>query len=98
MSGKKSVKLNFIVDIVIEPDGDMFHAFAPALKGLHVEGENEKQALRYAAEAAESYIEALISRGEPIPLPVTEVSIPEAPDSEHEGVHKHRQGFALALT
>jgi len=43
-------KLRLQITVVIEPDGDSFHAYCPAFKGLHVDGANEKEALRNAAE------------------------------------------------
>jgi hypothetical protein len=37
-------QLKFIVPIIIEPDSVGFHAYSPALKGLHASGETEKEA------------------------------------------------------
>lgn len=61
-------KVEFKVDIVVEPDGEMFHAYCPALKGLHVDGATEEEAVRNAVEAAEAYLESLIRHNEPIPI------------------------------
>jgi len=39
------------VEIFIEPDGDGFHAYCPALKGLHTCGDTEEEALENAKDA-----------------------------------------------
>jgi predicted RNase H-like HicB family nuclease len=61
-------KLEFTVDIIVEPDGGVFHAYCPALKGLHVDGATEDEAVRNAVEAAEAYLASLIKHKEPIPI------------------------------
>ena len=70
-----STGIEFTVHIVVEPDGEQFHAFCPALKGLHVSGQTEEDALRNAVDAAVAYLESLIKHHEPIPLTV-EVETP----------------------
>ena len=62
----KTIKLKFTV--IAERDGDSYHAFCPAFKGLHVDGATEKKAVRNAANAAVAYIKSLIAHGEPLPL------------------------------
>ena len=62
------MRVEFQVDIVVEPDGDQFHAYCPALKGLHVDGATEDEAVRNAVNAAEAYLESLIKHKEPIPI------------------------------
>lgn len=52
----------------VEPDGDRFHAFAPAFKGLHVDGETEKIALRNLTDGLSVYLESLVEHGEPLPV------------------------------
>ena len=49
-----------------EEDGG-FHAFVPALKGCHTQGETEAEALANAEEAISLYLESLKAHGEPIP-------------------------------
>ncbi|HEY3118720.1 MAG TPA: type II toxin-antitoxin system HicB family antitoxin [Chloroflexota bacterium] len=53
---------------MIEPDDQGFHAYCPALKGLHAEGDTEQEALARAEEAAVAYLQSLIKNHEPIPL------------------------------
>ncbi len=44
-----------------------YHAFCPALKGCHSEGETEAEALQSIQEAIEVYLESLLAHHEPIP-------------------------------
>lgn len=61
-------KIIYKVEIVVEPDGDGFHAWCPALKGLHVDGATEGEATSNAGDAAIAYIQSLIKHNEPIPI------------------------------
>ena len=65
-------KLVFVVDICVEPDDDGYHAFSPALKGLHTWGATEAEAVENAKDAALAYIESLIKHQEPIPVGITD--------------------------
>ena len=56
-----------IVTICVERDGDGFYAYAPALKGLHVGGDTEDEALTNAKDGIILYLESLSDHGEPIP-------------------------------
>jgi predicted RNase H-like HicB family nuclease len=49
-----------------EDDGG-FHAFVPALKGCHTQGDTEEEALINAQEAISLYIESLQANGESVP-------------------------------
>ena len=69
MPANKAI-IEFKVDIIVKPDDGGFHAYCPALKGLHVGGETEKEALKNARDAAIAYLESLIKHGDPIPLRV----------------------------
>lgn len=73
--------LECAVEIVIEPDEGGFHAFWPALKGLHVDGITEQEALQNAKDAAIAYLRSLIEHGDPIPkgLGSPTIIIPERP-------------------
>ncbi|MHB1294388.1 MAG: type II toxin-antitoxin system HicB family antitoxin [Anaerolineae bacterium] len=61
-------ELSFKVCVVVEPDGEGFHAYCPALKGLHVSGDTPAEAVRNAADAACAYIESLIKHNDPLPV------------------------------
>lgn len=65
MTGKEEIHVS--VFVVVEKDGDGFHAYAPALKGLHVDGETEDQALENAKEAIDVYLQSLQKHNEPLP-------------------------------
>ena len=72
MTGNSSERpIEFKVQVIIEPDEGEFHAYCPALKGLHVPGKTKEEALANAKEAAALYLETLIENNLPIPLTVT---------------------------
>ena len=56
------------VPISLEPDGDGFHAYAPALKGCHVGGATKEEAKRNLDDAMCLYIVSLLERGEALPI------------------------------
>lgn len=64
----KAVRLLLKFTVIVEPDGDSFHAFCPAFKGLHVDGKTENEALRNATKAARVYVDSLAAHGEPLPI------------------------------
>lgn len=67
MKGNKS-SIEFEVQIFIEPDEPGFHAYCPALKGLHTCGDTQEEALSNAKDAAIAYLHSLIKHGDPIPV------------------------------
>jgi len=56
------------ISIVIEPDEGGFHGYAPALKGLHVDGATKEEALDNAKIAVEIYLKSLTSHNDPLPI------------------------------
>ena len=50
-----------------EEDGG-YHAFCPALKGCHSQGDTLDEALANIREAMEAYLESLKAEGEPAPV------------------------------
>lgn len=62
------LRLRLTFTVVIEPDGDLLHAYCPGLKGFHVDGSTEGEAIQNAAEAADCYIASLIRHGDPLPI------------------------------
>ena len=68
MPGNGESRIGFRVEIVVEPDDNGFHAYCPALKGLHTCGDTEEEALSNASDAAEAYLRSLIKHGDPIPV------------------------------
>lgn len=53
--------------ILEREDGGGFHAFVPALRGCHTQGQTEQEALSNVQEAISAYLESLIAHGDPIP-------------------------------
>ena len=49
-----------------EPDGG-FHAYCPALKGCHSEGDTVDEAVNNIREAITAYLESVEAHREPIP-------------------------------
>lgn len=56
------------IGIVVEPDDGGFHAYAPALPGLHTDGRTEEEAVQNAAEAVVAYLESMLKHGDPLPI------------------------------
>ncbi len=83
---KPTIDIEFKVEVVVEPDEDGFHAYCPALKGLHTGGNTKEEALENAGYAASAYLESLISHKDPIPVGVvvseTEQAQPTSPIRE----------------
>jgi len=67
MDGDKQL-IGFKVEVIVEPDDIGFHAYCPALKGLHTCGDTEEEALRNARDAAIAYLQSSIKHGDPIPV------------------------------
>lgn len=55
------------VTVVIEPDGDLFHAYCPDLPGIHVNGSSVEEACERTIPAIEWYLDFLDEQGDPIP-------------------------------
>ena len=56
------------VRVVVEPDGEGFHAYCPAFKGLHVDGRSQLEALDRAGDAVSWYLSSLEKHREPLPI------------------------------
>ena len=57
---------SFTVILAAEAAGG-FHAFCPALKGCHSEGDTEEEAMTNIQAAVELYLESLRAHGDLIP-------------------------------
>lgn len=55
-------------EFVVEKDNDGYHAYCPGLKGIHVYGKNETEALENAKDAVIAYLDSLQKHGEPLPV------------------------------
>ena len=49
-----------------QPNGG-YHAYCPALRGCHSEGDTLEEATANVREAIKAYLESLTAHGEPIP-------------------------------
>jgi len=55
--------------VILEPEeGGGYHAFCPALKGLHTHGSTLEEAIANAREAIELHLESLRMEGDPLPI------------------------------
>lgn len=54
-------------EVVIEPDGEHYHAYCPILDGCHTWGHTEREAYEYIKDAVKLYLDVLISDRQPIP-------------------------------
>jgi len=57
---------NYTVIIEREEDGG-YHAFCPALRGCHSQGDSYEETVQNISEAVQLYIESLKTHSEPIP-------------------------------
>lgn len=55
------------VELIVEPDGEGFHSFCPSLKGLHMDGRTEDEAIENAKDAVIAYLESLRKHNDPLP-------------------------------
>ena len=67
ISRKGKVQQHLSVQIVVAKDEETFHAYAPALKGLHVDGATQEEAVENVKEAIAVYLESLHKHGDPLP-------------------------------
>ena len=54
--------------IIVEPDDGSFHAYCPELKGIHVDGDTEEEALKICTDAIYSHLLTMMKHGDPIPV------------------------------
>jgi predicted RNase H-like HicB family nuclease len=67
--------LTLTLEIVIERDDPGYHAFCPALPGLHAPGDTEEEAVENAVAAARLFIASMIAHGDPLPPPYSSLSM-----------------------
>ena len=67
--------------VVVEPDEDRWHAYAPALEsqGAATWGETREEALRHIEEVVRLVVESMVEHGEPLPAPADQVQVSEEP-------------------
>lgn len=67
MNAEKPI-IGFKIELVVEPDDKGFHAYCPALKGLHTSGDTKEEAMSNARDAAVAYLQSSMEHGDPIPV------------------------------
>jgi len=60
--------LRVSITVVVDKDGDSFYAHCPGLKGLHVDGATEEEAVANALEAASLYLDSMLRHNDPLPI------------------------------
>jgi antitoxin HicB len=92
--------IGFRIEIFVEPDEPGFHAYCPALKGLHVGGDTEEEALENAKDAAIAYLQSLMKHGDPIPVGIAvcgETGQPSYPSENRTIRHTENLKVACAI-
>jgi len=64
---KSKIAREYVIDVVIEPDEDVYHAYCPVLRGCHTWGHTETEAFTFIQEAVRLHLEDMIDDGEAIP-------------------------------
>ena len=59
------LKISFL--IFVEKDSIGYYAYVPALKGIHVPGDTEEEAVKNAEDGIILYMESILERGDPLP-------------------------------
>ncbi len=77
-------QLKFQVPIIVEVDTIGFHAHSPALKGLHMDGDTEQEALENARKTAKDFLKIMIQEGIPIPLTILSGEEVRTPPGTHK--------------
>lgn len=89
--------IEFRIEVVIEPDEIGFHAYCPALKGLHTYGDTEEDAIENAKDAAIAYLESLMKHGDPIPVGiVVQEDVEEPKRSLPNRASRHTEDLRVA--
>ena len=96
MQGKKQL-IGFKVEVIVEPDEDGFHAYCPALKGLHTCGDTKEEALENAKYAAIAYLQSSIKHGDPIPVGIVmRGEVGDTPKITTKHANRHTQDLEVA--
>lgn len=88
--------IEFSLIIVVEPDGDEFHAYCPALKGLHTSGQTVEEALQNARDAATAYLRSLMKHRDPIPVGCVAREQRASGIAGHHDVREYVENLSLA--
>ena len=75
--------IKFRVHFCVEPDGELYYAYCPELRGVHEEGEAPEIALENARESARACIISILEHNDPLPLS-TEIPSRKNPTTQVE--------------
>ena len=64
----EKISMKTSVTVVIEPDGEQFHAFCPALPGIHSNAPTAEEARDRTIPAIKRYLDFLDEQGGPHPV------------------------------
>lgn len=90
MSDNGKPQFEFRVEIIVEPDDGIFHAYCPALKGLHTCGDTEEEAFSNAKDAAMAYLLSLVKHRDPIPVGILAPKTTKATPRQAKSYPVHR--------
>src|ERR1700719_4009408 len=68
---RSSTSIRLEVSVFVEQDGAAYHAFNPALTGLHADGGTPEAAVQAFAAVLPAYVESLARHGDPLPIGTT---------------------------
>ena len=89
--------IGFRIEVVVEPDEGGFHAYCPALKGLHTCGDTKEEALSNARDAAVAYLQSSIKHGDPIPVGILmREEVEEKPHPPGDRINRHTEDLEVA--
>jgi len=91
----QQIKVKFSVDIYVEKDGKEYHAFCPVLKGLHVDGKTQKEALYNVKKAVKLHIKSLLKHKDAIPLGI--ITTAEIRSSQRSNIYRKHFSTSLAV-
>ena len=89
--------IGFKIEVAVEPDEVGFHAYCPALRGLHTCGDTEEEAIQNAKDAATAYLGSLIKHNDPIPVGIImHEEIEKTSPSDIKGVRRYTEDLTVA--
>jgi predicted RNase H-like HicB family nuclease len=92
----RAKELNFVVDIIIEPDEKGFYAHSPVLPGLMVDGDTKEEALKNARDGSIALLHSMIRDGDPIPLSIIKLQ-PSASIKVDPGIFYYKEAIKVTL-
>ncbi len=92
MKHENSKPIMIKIEVCIDEDGDGYHAYCPALKGLHTYGATIKEARQNVKYAIQAYLTSVAKHNEPLPTGITQI-----PDNDTSCTERYSQNLELIL-